>query len=464
VPEWGTPAQFAFAATPSETSPAYTLSPELRPEDGYAITLITAPVVKTPEIFGASVVLCGFGAKFEEAKGGEFDGCKKASDGDANEMPLITNPTRCAGDPPTTHVFADSWEEPGKYVEAKFTSPPLTGCEEVKFEPQISLTPTSKRADSPTGMEVQLTMPTEGLESPEGIAQANLANATVTLPAGMAVNPSAASGLDACSQAQLGMVNGVPNDEPVRCPESSKVGTVEVETPILADPLKGAVYVARQGENPFGSLFGLYLVIDAPERGILIKIAGKLAPDPATGRIVTSFEESPEAPFSSFRLKFASGNRAPLITPPTCGTYKITSQLSPWSAVDPQNPTAAETVTRTSTFKVSQGPNGGACPTGALEPKLQGRLADPLAGTTSPFTLRLQRDDGTQRFASLQVTPPPGLLAYLKGVSYCADASLASVPSAPGTAAGEIASPSCPAASRLGTVTVGAGAGLTPFY
>jgi hypothetical protein len=330
----------------------------------------------------------------------------------------------------------------------------------VAFEPEIDLQPTSHQADSPTGLDVELMMPTQGLESPHGIAQANLEGATVTLPAGMSVNPSLASGLGACAPAQVGLGN---NDE-ATCPQSSRVGTVEVTTPLLKDPLQGSVYVAQQGANPFRSLLALYLVFESEQAGITIKVAGRVTPNPSTGQLTTSFDENPEAPFSRIALHLAGGERAPLINPALCGSYGIESRLSPWSAVDPANPTVDETVVSTSVFQINSGPNGGPCPSGALNPKLKAGVAKPVAGSTSPFVFDLSREDGTQRFSGLDVTLPPGLTGYLKGVPYCADATLSAIPTAEGTGAAQLGTPSCPAASQLGNVTVGAGAGPTPFY
>ena len=463
-PEFGAPAQFAFGIPAAHA--IYTLTPELNAENGYAITLVTAPVVKKPELLSATVTLCGYGGRLNPSgtNGTEFEGCRKDSEPGAATVPLLTNPTRCEAKGPTTRISANSWEEPAVYSEREFSAPALTGCELVPFEPKISLQPTSHQADSPTGLDVELTMPTEGLESPGGIAQANLADSTVKFPLGMSVNPALASGLGACSQAQLGMSDGVPNNEPAHCPESSKVGTAEVKTPLLADPLKGDVYVAQQGENPFHSLLGIYLVVESPRDGIIVKIAGKVSPDPVTGQLTASFEDNPEAPFSSLQLHLVSGNRAALINPSYCGSYQIESRLSPWTAADPAHPTPAETIRSFSGYQVDSGPGGGPCPDGALAPHFAAGLANPTAGTTSPFTLRLSREDGTQRFSALNVTMPPGLTGYLKGIPYCSDATLASISEAEGTGVAQIASPSCPAASQIGTASVGVGAGPSPFY
>jgi hypothetical protein len=281
----------------------------------------------------------------------------------------------------------------------------------------------------------------------------------------MAVNPASAAGLGACSLEQLGMsASGVPNDAPVNCPDNSKLGTVEANTPILSDTLPGTVYLAKQGSNPFGSLLALYLVIDSPQKGLLIKLAGKVSPDPVTGRLTVSFDNNPQAPLSSVRLHFPGGNRAALINPPTCGTHTVESQFTPWTAVDPANPTEAETLEVKSSFKVQQGPNGGPCPTGALEPKLSAGLDGNQAGSTSPFRLRLTREDGTQRFAGVSTKTPPGLSAYLKGIPCCPVPTLTSAPTGAGTGAALLASPLCPPASQVGTVIAGAGAGPDPLF
>ncbi len=450
-PEPGTPAQFAFKVADF----AFTLNPELRPEDGYAIDLVTQPLPKSPEVFKTDVVLCGFGVVFD---GLEPAGCREREDPEATAKPFLTNPPRCSGGEPLVRILAESWE--GEFDEAKDTTPALTGCENVPFAAQISFTPTSKRADSPTGMDVELTLPTDGLEDPNGIAEAHLEGTTVTLPEGMAVNPAAANGLGACTMAELGIsAAGVPNDDPVSCPESSKLGSVEANTPILEDTLGGTVYLAKQGSNPFGSLLALYLVIDSPENGILIKLAGKVSPDPDTGRLTVSFENNPQAPLSSVRLHFPGGNRAALINPPSCGTHAVQSQLTPWSAADPANPTEAETLELSSSFALTQGPGGGPCPSGALEPKLSAGLAGNQAGATSPFTLRLHREDGTQRFRGVSAKTPPGLSAYLKGIPCCPVSTLTSAPTAPGSGAALLAAPVCPPASQVGSVSAGAGAG-----
>ncbi|HET8861793.1 MAG TPA: hypothetical protein VFM94_00910 [Solirubrobacterales bacterium] len=442
-PEFGTPAQFAFA---DPAANLYTFSPRLRPDDGYAIDFELAPAPKVG-FQEATVTLCDFGGN---KSGSSFTGCKTKDEVGANPKPLFTNPTRC-GVELVTRARLNSWEDPTFISAPPFKNAKITGCGAVPFEPQMSFDPSSREADSPTGMDIELSMPTDGLEDSSGISQSNLRQATIAFPRGMAVNPSAGQGLAACSAAQIKL----GTNDPIECPESSRIGSVEIQTPLIEDTLEGSVYVARQGEVQ-GSLVGFYLVFDSPENGILIKMPAKVTPDPGTGQLTATVSESPQAPFSAVRMHFPAGPRATLLTPPTCGTYEIKATLVPWSG--------GKSVPQTSSFKVDRGPGGGPCPSDALAPKLRAGTSNPTAAQTGAFTLQLSRDDGSQRFKALDIDMPPGLSAYLKGVPYCPDAVLDAISPALGTGQAQIDNPSCPAASLVGSAIAGAGAGPDPFY
>lgn len=471
TPERGAPAQFVIYLRGQVT--LISVTPRLRPSEGYAIRLESPALSKNPTIFSVGLTLCSYGVNVE--KGGaehtgapQVTGCKPPTQGGiepANPQPFLTNPTQCSQVPPVTKIAVDSWERAGRlnpdgspdYTDPNWhlveaIAPKVTGCDVVPFDPTINFQPTSAQADSPTGLDVSISMPTSGLESPTGIAQSALKKAVVTLPKGMAVNPSSANGLGACNSAQISL----GTNDPVQCPDSSKIGSAEIETPLLEQPLTGSVYLAQQGDNPFHSLLALYLVAESEERGILVKIPGHVEPQP-DGQLVANFDDNPQVPFSSLKLHFNSGNRAPLLNPPSCGIYEIESALYPWSA-----PGQAQTVT--SSFQITEGPNGGPCPSGGLAPKLNAGVTNPVAGSTSPFVMNLSREDGTGRFSGIELTPPPGLTAYLKGIPYCPDATLAGIPGAEGTGAAQLASPSCPAASQVGSVSVGAGGGSSPYY
>ena len=456
-PEYGRPAQFGFAANGLTHSP-YTFVPELRADEGYAVSFRTAPIISKPPLFGTNVTLCGFGANFIKGSlfaESKFNGCKSPTDATANPQPLITNPTRCSGPPPATEVKVDSYQHPSEIKTYEFSAPPITDCEGVLFSPEAELQPTNHEADTPTGLGVEINMDTSGALSNTGISQANLDNVAVTLPEGMSINPATADGLQACSLAQIKL----KSNEPEECPEGSRVGQIEIDTPLIRETLKGSIYVARQRENPFNSTLGLYMSFYSPRDGVRIKVAGQVETDPVTGQLTSHFTENPEAPFSRLALHFNEGPRAPLINPPRCGTYKIHAEFSPWSAVNPANPTPAESVSQNSTYEVTSGPNGSACPSGVLTPKMKAGLEGTQAGAKSPFKLTLTREDGTQRFTGIDVSTPKGLTAYLKGIPDCPDATVAAISGEELTGATEKANPSCPAASQVGTVLAGAGSG-----
>src|SRR5262249_30253510 len=152
-----------------------------------------------------------------------------------------------------------------------FSQPQITECENVDFEPEVKLNPTNHEADTPTGLDVEFKMPTDALFEQEGVAQAMLDNATVTFPKGMVVNAAAANGLSGCSLAQIKF----HSNEAEECPESSRIGTVEIDTPLIRKTLTGSVYLARQNDNPFHSAFGLYMSFSSARDGVRVKVAGK---------------------------------------------------------------------------------------------------------------------------------------------------------------------------------------------
>jgi hypothetical protein len=375
--------------------------------------------------------------------------------------PFYTNPTSCGGELPL-HAEATSYQDPSKVVEADTTLPAITGCDEVEFDPTLKARPTTNVADSPSGFDVDLEVP-QNLD-PDGLASAHLRDATVTLPEGLVVNPSSANGLEACSPVQIGLKSAVGDPdahfglEPTSCPDASRIGTVEVETPAFEDPLKGSVYLATPHRNPFGSLLALYLTVQG--HGLDIKLAGKVETNPKTGRITSTFEENPQLPVEHLRLHLFQGAFAPLRTPATCSTYTTTSSLTPWSA-----PESGPPATPKDEYAIDHAPGGGSCPRSEAElansPSFEAGSSVPVAGAFRPFVVNLSREDDTQQFGAVTVTPPPGLLAKLAGTENCPDLALALAAGKSGEA--EEASPSCPANSKVGQVFVRAGAGPKPY-
>jgi hypothetical protein len=394
------------------------------------------------------------------------------------EVPFITLPRACQG-PLGTIFKADSWQNPGIFDQPPpilthdSAQPPnplgFTGCGKLGFQPSITAQPTSKAASSPSGLDFSLDVKDEGLANPTGIAGSDIKRAVVTLPEGFSANPSLAEGLNVCTEAQL-QAETAFSEPGAGCPDASKIGSVEVETPLLEENVDGALYIAKPYENEFGSLLALYIVIRNKNLGIVVKQGLKIEPDPLTGQLTTVADNLPQLPFSHFRLHFREGARSPLATPPTCDgdpsipgnqPFAVSAELTPWSGGPP--------TTTTSAFQIITGPNAGPCPSGATPPFHPGLSAGTLnnaAGRFSPFNVRLSRSDSEQEITHFSIKLPPGVAGKLAGIPFCPDAQIAAATARTGPHGGqeEIDSPSCPAASQVGRSLAGSGVGPSLAY
>jgi hypothetical protein len=413
--------------------------------------------------------------------------------------PFLRLPTSCA-EPQAFAIWENAWLDPETTAEASFSTAGANGlpagfaeCGRLPFEPSISSEPSVGAADSPSGLDFDLHVP-----QPEGVTpveendattgaqpvlhESDLKDAMVTFPAGLNVNPSEADGLQVCSEAEVGFMGFTeldPTDEPgvktpqftpdpAECPDASKLGTVEVDTPLIGHPLLGSIYLAAQSENPFGSLLAVYITVDDPISGVVVKLPGHVeigeegvSNGLAPGQLRTVVDQDPQVPFEDFKIDLFEGSRSAFTTPATCGTYTTTSLLTPWSGT-----TAA---TPSSSFDVTGAPGGGACPTEASQepndPAFSAGTVSPVAGAYSPFVLHLGREDGSQKLRALNVTLPDGLIGKIAGVERCpqADIEAAERRNVLGQGSLEQQSPSCPVGSEVGLAHVGAGSGA-PFY
>jgi hypothetical protein len=377
-----------------------------------------------------------------------------------NQVPFMTNPTSC-GEERAVTVTVTSYQLPGRSFTKTAPFPAITGCGLVDFKPSTALKPTTTQGTSGSGLDYELTQPAKGLEFANLTFDSELRRAEVTLPEGMTINPSEAEGLGVCSEADLARetYDSGPN---VGCPETSKVGTVEAISPVIDRNATGSLFLARPYQNPFGSLLALYMVLKVPDRGVLVKLAGRVTTDPQSGQITTVFDDIPQLPVAEFHLHFREGARAPLITPPACGTYSATSDLSPWS-----NPAAPLRISNS--FSIESGPDHGPCPSGGLPPFHPGLLAGTLnnaAGTYSPFNVELTRTDAEQEITHFSIKLPPGVVGRLAGIPFCPEGGIARAAARTGPHGGEeeLTDPSCPAASRVGTSWAGSGVGNVLVY
>jgi hypothetical protein len=470
-PNVGEPARFGFLVPKVDVPVVLETSVRSGPGEDWGVDLSASEVPESAGITGAKVTfwgvpgagghdaLRGWGCLGETLGRHAFERCVHPAE-EPHLPALVTMPASCTG-PLQSSVQADSWTAPGVFetVAAREPLAALEGCEHVKFTPTIEAVPTTHSASSPSGLAFDLDFNDEGLLSGTGIAQSDLEKTEVTLPEGMTIDPSAGVGLGACTAARYGEITASsPTD--VGCPEDSKLGTVEIETPLLSTLVYGSLYLAQPYENPFpevghpgGSLIAIYVVAKSrAERGILVKLAGRVVPSPVTGRLTIVFENDPQVPFDRFNFHFREGEQAPLITPATCGTYTTQALLTPWA-----NP--SEVLTDTSSFQIASGSEGSSCP-GSLppfSPSIQTATVTSQAGSFSPFYLELSRTDAMSEIATYSATLPVGVTADLSGVPFCPEADIEASRGKTGTA--EENEPSCPQASLIGHSLVGTGVG-----
>lgn len=407
------------------------------------------------------------GTTGEEGEGGAF----------------ITNPSTCndASVEPyrreyATTLHADSLQEEApedEYDVAEPVFPPLgflngsqevigylpkgakpEGCDKVPFEPTVSTEAGTTSTDSPSPAAIEVQVP---FEPHAAVYQSTVKTAKLTLPEGMGINPAAAPGLATCTEAQF----GIHTRNPIQCPAASKLGEVEIETPVFAKgTLKGSAYLApEESSDPeSGKLYRLWLDGSSAERGMSVRLLANISADKKTGRLTATIEGVPQLPFSSFRVKLDSRPVAPLTSPSTCGPNVTTHAFQAWSGSPDKGAADAG-------FKLSGSAAGGGCAkTGAeraFQPTLAAGPATSTAKALTPYMLTVERKEGEQEIKGIDVTLPAGTTARLKGVAYCPASAIAAAEAA--TAKAEINSPSCPSTSFIGTVKVAAGSGTTPL-
>jgi hypothetical protein len=449
APPAGVPAEFGFDV--GGTGLIMHVGGKLRTGGDYGLSADISGIPQEHPIYGLKLTLWGdpSAAGHDQERGlcaGEKakqsfkkTGIHESCPVERTTRPFLTLPSSCTGEPLTTSLSVDSWQAPATPVEPPLVlSPPITGCDRLDFSPRLTVNaaePQAASAESPSGLEVDLKLPLHE-ESVSGLAEASLKDMVLTLPVGMAVSPSAATGREACTPEEIGLNNAAAPS----CPDGSKLGAAKILTPLLEAPLEGSVYLAQQGSNPFGSLLALYVVGEGG--GMLVKLAGKVEADPVTGQLTVTFADSPQLPFSELGLSLYGGARALLVTPPACGSYVAQGELTPWSGTP--------AVAQTSNLEIGSGPNGGACGAEGFAPLFTAGTLSNQAGKPSPFTLTFSRQDGEQRLGSFMVRLPPGLLAALGRFTRCEE---------PQASHG-----ACPEASQIGTATIGAGPGPDPLY
>jgi hypothetical protein len=457
VPSRGEPARFGFVVQHATVI----INPSVRTGNDYGITVNVENVTQVAVLIASRVTVWGVpGDPSHDGQrgwgcleGGAFvredsvAPCTPEAQG--NPPAFLSLPTSCTG-PLQTSLEYDSWEEPRNVLRyGPVVMPAMDGCDRLPFGASLEAAPDVSSGSTPTGLTVKVHVPQEASVIGEGLTGSDVKDTTVVFPEGVALNPSGANGLEGCSEGLVGFTGVVGETDQFTstvgspfCPDASKIGTVKITVPVIAHPLEGALYLASQNENPFGSLVANYIVAEDPVSGVLVKLPGEVRLNPETGRVESTFSNTPQAPFENLEVHLFGGERAPLSTPSHCGTYTTTASFTPWSGNAP--------VAASSSFDITSGPNGSPCPGQVLpfSPSLTGGTTSVNAGGFSPLVTTIAREDGQQALGSVVLHMPAGLSGMISNVKPCPEAQANT-----GT---------CGPESLIGETTVSAGVGSDP--
>ncbi|HEX5762184.1 MAG TPA: hypothetical protein VFY04_03575 [Solirubrobacterales bacterium] len=469
-PAPGIPAQLGFSPFGSPIVLNESLRPN--PDGSYVLTIEAANVPQALDFRGLELNL--WGTPWAVSHNGERGNClnqaepdfpwAKCSLGEGTgnlSLAYLTLPHRCSG-PLSFSASADSWQQPTT-VKASAVSRTDGGagsqvemgpCAGFGFAPKPLAQLDNTRASSPSGFSFALNVDNSGLTAPSLRAPAPIKKATVALPDGVTINPSVGAGLGSCSPGQYALESAF-SPEGAGCPNAAKIGSFRVRSALFPDLLQGSIYLATPHENPFGSLLAVYLVAKLPSRGILVKVAGRIDPNPATGNLLASFDGLPQLPYSELSLSFRAGQRSVLVTPPACGAAVTTIDLAPWAG--------AGAVRATPATQITSGVGGGPCPAGAppFAPEVVAGAVNSNANSYTPYFAHVARQDHEAELVSYSLKLPKGITAKLAGIPFCPEAAIAAARGRSGFA--EATDPSCPA-SQVGRTDSGYGVGSSLSY
>jgi hypothetical protein len=461
-----------LAASPFGVPLVFALEIHTDAQGSYTLHLDASNVPQSLGITHLDVSLWGvpWGASHDDQRGNclnetepGFGRCKHSvgSPQSAGSAPLafLTLPTSCQG-PLSFAATADAWQQPAEATAAaqnREAGTPLDeeGCQSFSFAPATEGFLTDTHASSPSGFNFRLSNETPQLTNPEQQLPSQTRTATVTLPEGVTINPSLGAGLIGCTPAQYSQETAA-GPEGTGCPNGSKIGDFTLHSPLFEELVQGAIYLAQPddketatpgAENPFDSLFAVYLVARSPERGILVKVAGELVPDPGTGQLTATFEDLPQLPYTDLNVNFRTGQRAPLITPDACGPAPTQIDLVPWAGPGKKHSSNAS--------QISSGVGGGPCPGGAVapfSPEVVTGGVNANVGSYTPYYVRLSRKDTEQELTGYSLVLPKGITGKIAGIPFCPDQDI------------EAKDPFCPVASQVGHIESGYGVGDALTY
>ena len=245
-----------------------------------------------------------------------------------------------------------------------------TGCEQETFNPVLSASLTTD-ADrlAPPGSNLSFNVPQTLGFTP---SPSQLKAVTVTLPAGLTINPDAADGQSACTDAQANFGTRGPGRMPGQR-EDRHGRDRHAGARRAADRLD--LHRRTEAGRPVPALHDRSTASASTPSW-----SAPFQPDPATGQLTALFDDLPQVPFEDFDLHLFASDRGLMATPTHCTLYTVEARLRPLErrARRPDTPTSSSAST--------PGPSGAPCP-GQVRP-FHPRL---VAGHVEPGRRRLQR-------------------------------------------------------------------------
>jgi hypothetical protein len=472
-----------LGAAPFGTQVVFNMGLNPDPDGSYVLSVGTGEVPAALGATGLRIALWGipWNASHNAQRGNCLNEAEpifpwaKCSVGEPGVIPplaYLTLPTTCNGSL-SFSATASSYQSPASPFSATATNRNAQGvpvsqaaCSTLPFDPQTLGFLTDVKASSSSGYNFRLTNNNTGLTAPGLRAPSQTREAIVALPDGVSINASLGEGLIGCSPAQYG-AEGAFTAPGTGCPNGSKIGDFTVRTPLFSDLIRGAIYLAQPddpvtaqpgAENPFDALVAVYLVAKSPERGVVIKVPGEIEPDQASGDLTAIFTGLPQLPYTDLELNFRAGQRAPMVTPPSCGPANSLVTMNPWAQ-------GVQSHSVTTSSKIESGIEGGPCPDGRTPPFSPTVIAGGVnanVNSYTPYFVHMVRKDTEQEITSYSLNLPKGITGRLAGIPFCPDARIDAARAARGFA--EIAHPSCPSASQVGTTLAGYGVGPALTY
>lgn len=445
----------------------------------YDLVLNAENIPQRLDLHGFEMVL--WGTPWAASHDGERGNClnegeptfpwAKCSVGEPKSAPplaYLSLPPKCSG-PLSFETTATSWQQPGAVTRTavNLTSggqPAEMTCQYLQFNPEAVSHLDNTKASSASGFVFRLDVDHERLTDPAYANSTPPKTAIIRLPDGTTLNPSVGAGLGVCTPAAFA-AESATNGQGNGCPNNAKLGFMRVRTPIFDEVMTGSVYLAKPddpntptpgAENPFDGLIAIYLVAKAPQRGVMVRLAGKLVPNPADGTLTASFDGLPQIPYTELEIGFRSGQRSFLITPPRCGYVPTQMNILPWGSGLPYE-ALSYTLLKT-------GIGGGPCSSGTppFNPGVVSGAVNSNANAFTPYFVNITRQDTEQEITSYSLVLPKGVTGKLAGVARCPEAAIAAARGRRGSA--EAANPSCPAASQVGRTLTGYGVGSALTY